>query len=285
MSRDATTDEIRSAYRREAMKWHPDRNKDPNAPRMMRFINEAWEVLGNTERRRQYDQRSAEGTRSDQYQDPVKEFRESILPWLLESAIDLYDVLDVSTNATLDEIDRALIYIRQRIEGDQSLAGDPAASAFLRLVNIAHFVLSNPEYRAEYDRHYFLMRSQMAEQARRQQEEQRREFEQQERERQQEQERREAEKREREARERRVREEHERREREKQRLEELRAREEAQRRWHERRQAEERQRRESEENANAVQAKDVALLNSVNAYARNARRENGEYARNTKNGN
>ena len=55
VSFDASDDEIRRAYRRVAMDWHPDRNKDPNAPRTMRLINEAWDVLGKPERRAEYD--------------------------------------------------------------------------------------------------------------------------------------------------------------------------------------------------------------------------------------
>ncbi len=55
VSFDASNDEIRRAYRRLAMEWHPDRNKDPDAPRMMRLINEAWDVLGKLERRAEYD--------------------------------------------------------------------------------------------------------------------------------------------------------------------------------------------------------------------------------------
>ena len=55
VSFDASDDEIRRAYRRVAMEWHPDRNKDTNAPRMMRRINEAWDVLGKPERRAEYD--------------------------------------------------------------------------------------------------------------------------------------------------------------------------------------------------------------------------------------
>ena len=256
---DAATDEIRRAFRREAMVWHPDRNKDPNAPRMMQLINRAWEALGDQDKRaehdREIDQRARyyEDHRSEL--DPFEEFRESMLPWLLERAIDLYDVLGVSTNATLDEIDRAYIYRQQTIEENPDFAGDPAASAFMSLVRIGHFVLSNPEFRAEYDRHYFLMRSREAEAARVRQEQERREFERQEQERQQEQARRDAEiqrqreeterirrQKEREARERQIREEHERRERERRRAEEQ-----------QRRESEERKRRENERRRAAEQ--------------------------------
>ena len=268
VSHSAPTDEIRRAYRREAMKWHPDRNKDPNAPRMMQLINRAWETLGNSEKRAAYDREYAERIRSratGPQRGPFEEFSESILPWLLERAIDLYDALGVSINETFEEIDRAYIYRQQTIEDNPNFAGDPAASSFMNLVRIAHTVLSDPEFRAEYDRHYFLMRSRFAEDERARQEAARREFERQERERQREQARREAEARrqreeaerrkrqeEREARERRVREQHEQRERERLRAEReaelYRQREaKAKRREQEQREARERRVREQHE--------------------------------------
>ena len=247
VSSDAPTDEIRHAFRREAMVWHPDRNKSPDAPQMMQLINRAWETLRDPEKRAEHDRENYQ--RARYYEDhrsqldPFEEFRENILPWLLERAVDLYDALGVSTNATLDEIDRAYIYRQQTIEENPNFASDPAASAFMSLVRIGHFVLSNPEFRAEYDRHFFLMCSREAEAARARQEQERREFERQEQERQREQARRDAEIRRR----REKAEQRERREREKQRVDQQRAREEAQRRWRERRRAEEQQRRESEE--------------------------------------
>ena len=229
---DASEDEIRRAYRREAMTWHPDRNKNPNAPRMMQLINRAWETLGDSEKRAAHDREIAERARSrataGSQQDPVEEFSESLLPWLLERAIDLYDALGVSINSTFEEIDRAYIYRQQNIEQNPEFTGDPAASAFMNLVRIAHTVLSDPEFRAEYDQHYFLLRSKIAEEERARQEASRREFERQEQKRRREQARREAEaqrqrdeteRRRRQARERRVRETHERRERERQRTE------------------------------------------------------------------
>ncbi len=268
VSQDATTDEIRRAYRRLAMEWHPDRNPSPEASRMMQLINQAWEALGDSEKRAQHDREISQ--RARYYEDhrsqldPFEEFRESILPWLLERAIDLYDVLDVSTNATLDEIDRAYIYRQQTIEHNPDFADDPAASAFMSLVRVAHSVLSDPEFRAEYDRHYFSLRARIAEEERARQEAARREFERQERERQREQAQREAEARrqreeaerrkrqeEREARERRVREEHERRARERRRAEREaerhRQRQAADRRAQKEREARERQVREEYE--------------------------------------
>ena len=48
--------EIKNQYRRLAKKWHPDREKSPDAERRMMQINMAYEVLSNPKRRKMYDQ-------------------------------------------------------------------------------------------------------------------------------------------------------------------------------------------------------------------------------------
>jgi curved DNA-binding protein len=53
--RDADTEEIRRAYRKLARENHPDINKDPEAEDRFKEISEAYEVLRDEERRRQYD--------------------------------------------------------------------------------------------------------------------------------------------------------------------------------------------------------------------------------------
>src|SRR5271169_202038 len=57
IDRSATTDEIKTAYRKLAMKYHPDRNPDnKNAEDKFKEATEAYEVLGDTQKRSQYDQ-------------------------------------------------------------------------------------------------------------------------------------------------------------------------------------------------------------------------------------
>lgn len=57
IDRSATTDEIKSAYRKMAMKYHPDRNPDnKSAEEKFKEATEAYEVLGDTQKRSQYDQ-------------------------------------------------------------------------------------------------------------------------------------------------------------------------------------------------------------------------------------
>ncbi len=56
VSKDASADEIKSAYRRLAKKYHPDLNKAPEAAEKFKEINEAYEVLGDDKKRANYDQ-------------------------------------------------------------------------------------------------------------------------------------------------------------------------------------------------------------------------------------
>ena len=53
---DASTREIKSAYRNLMKKWHPDRKQGDDAEKKMAQINMAYEVLSNPKRREMYDQ-------------------------------------------------------------------------------------------------------------------------------------------------------------------------------------------------------------------------------------
>ena len=62
VAKDATADQIKSAYRKLAMKYHPDRNPgDKKAEEMFKKVSEAYEVLSDPAKRQQYDQFGAEG--------------------------------------------------------------------------------------------------------------------------------------------------------------------------------------------------------------------------------
>lgn len=51
----ATADEIKKGYRKQSAKYHPDRNKDPNATLFMTVVNEAYACLSDVDKRSAYD--------------------------------------------------------------------------------------------------------------------------------------------------------------------------------------------------------------------------------------
>lgn len=55
LKREATDAEIKSAYRKLARKYHPDVNKTKEAEEKFKDINEAYEVLGDKQKRQRYD--------------------------------------------------------------------------------------------------------------------------------------------------------------------------------------------------------------------------------------
>jgi len=62
--RNAGQDEIKRAFRRLAMKHHPDKNREPGAEERFKEINEAYEVLSDPEKRAMYDRFGHAGAES-----------------------------------------------------------------------------------------------------------------------------------------------------------------------------------------------------------------------------
>jgi curved DNA-binding protein len=56
LERSATQDEVKRAFRKLARKHHPDVNKEPDAEARFKEVTEAYEVLGDAEKRAAYDQ-------------------------------------------------------------------------------------------------------------------------------------------------------------------------------------------------------------------------------------
>lgn len=59
VSKGASSDELKKAYRKQAMEWHPDRHKGSDkeaAEKRFKEINEAYQVLSDTQKKSAYDQ-------------------------------------------------------------------------------------------------------------------------------------------------------------------------------------------------------------------------------------
>ena len=70
VAKGASTDEIRSAFRKLALKYHPDRNPgDKDAERKFKDISEAYDVLSDEKKRGLYDQYGLEGLKGQARRD------------------------------------------------------------------------------------------------------------------------------------------------------------------------------------------------------------------------
>lgn len=56
VSKTASEQEIKTAYRRAALKWHPDRNKTAEANAKFKEVTKAYEILSDSKKREMYDQ-------------------------------------------------------------------------------------------------------------------------------------------------------------------------------------------------------------------------------------
>ena len=63
IDRNATQDDIKRAFRKLAFKYHPDRNKEPDAEEKFKEISEAYAVLSDPEKKQQYDTFGHDGIR------------------------------------------------------------------------------------------------------------------------------------------------------------------------------------------------------------------------------
>lgn len=71
VNRESSQDEIKRAFRKLAFKYHPDRNKRPDAEERFKEVSEAYAILSDPEKRRQYDAQGLEGIQKQYKQEDI----------------------------------------------------------------------------------------------------------------------------------------------------------------------------------------------------------------------
>lgn len=77
ISKTADDDEIKKAYKRQALKYHPDKNKEKNAEDKFKEISQAYEILSDKIKRKNYDRFGEDGIKGGGYADSMNNGRQS----------------------------------------------------------------------------------------------------------------------------------------------------------------------------------------------------------------
>jgi molecular chaperone DnaJ len=117
VSRDASDDAIKKAYRKLVFQHHPDRNPDSaQAEGKIRELNAAYEVIGDPEKRRTYDRLTwGDETERDEAADPAVIFDEMEKKLFDEGRKEVFAVL----MKDVKRIKAELAVIRERTVADQ----------------------------------------------------------------------------------------------------------------------------------------------------------------------
>jgi curved DNA-binding protein CbpA len=101
ISQDANFQEIKKSYRKLAKKYHPDRNKSPHAEETIKKINEAFEILSDKRKRKQYD---LESSNIFDLKDPNNEDKEGNLSNLKQTNSNKFGNTDFKNNVGYDNL-------------------------------------------------------------------------------------------------------------------------------------------------------------------------------------
>lgn len=112
LPRDAGTDDIKQAYRRRSAQAHPDRGGDADE---MAAINRAYEVLGDAERRAEYDRTSSDATAAS-----LEQEARGALMQLFQAALDSSDTVLSDVHAMVAEHRRRLLLAKSEAETKRS---------------------------------------------------------------------------------------------------------------------------------------------------------------------
>ena len=128
VTRDASADEIKRAFRRLARELHPDVSEAPDAEHRFREVVEAYEVLSNSERRELYDRFGHAGLRSGGFQ---------------PSAFDLGSLSDLFSAFFGDDV-----LFSGRARGGAARGADLAAVVEIDLAEAAHGITRQVPFEA-----------------------------------------------------------------------------------------------------------------------------------------
>jgi len=99
---DATLEEIRVAYRRKAMRYHPDRENGDEAH--FKRVKDAYEILSDPDRRKRYDETGETEERKTPVEEMLNSLVETVLAEIDTKAVKYIDVVEIFRSCVQREI-------------------------------------------------------------------------------------------------------------------------------------------------------------------------------------
>jgi molecular chaperone DnaJ len=123
VTKNSTQDEVKKAYRKLAIKYHPDKNSDGASEEKIKEINEAYDTLGDESKRRSYDQFGSKGQQSNPFGnggDPFNDIFRDIFNQQSHSKVrkrgsDLKMQISISLTDILNGVDKKVRIKREKL--------------------------------------------------------------------------------------------------------------------------------------------------------------------------
>ena len=114
--------EIKAAYRRLALKYHPDRNSSPVSENSIKIINAAFEVLSDRDKRRQYDEKAIINNTTHKKKDQTQSYSSS-------SHVNSSDTVYSDSGNTSGDDEYYNTYVKKRNRDETDVKSEKASSA------------------------------------------------------------------------------------------------------------------------------------------------------------
>ncbi len=132
---DATTDEIRRAYFLAAKRYHPDKNPDIKTNEKFILIQQAYDLLSDPLRRKEYDEKFSDEEKKAQFLKMKLQFSRSAIP-VIEGHQKIYTLLDISTKSGLDPSGFPPINICLVLDRSTSMQGELLEKVKFESINL-----------------------------------------------------------------------------------------------------------------------------------------------------
>ncbi|KHN75023.1 Cysteine string protein [Toxocara canis] len=155
--KNATDEDIKKAYRKLALRYHPDKNLegDPEKTEKFKEINHANAILSNPSKRRLYDEYGEMGLRlAEQFGDDDTIMRLAFKPWFMFKEINHANAIlsNPSKRRLYDEYGEMGLRLAEQFGDDDTIMRLAFKPWFMfKEINHANAILSNPSKRRLYD--------------------------------------------------------------------------------------------------------------------------------------